>query len=162
MTKLARHWAPGLLGLCALVTLLLLVWPAAAARPAAAPAAERYLGPDHQTRRGGPMTGFAIRLGSTDALSDAPAPAAVPALVGLAGRRAWLRSAATGEVEGVAVGQTLDGWRLVAVTTRTVTLRGPEGDRRLEVFAAGPPPTPAPGAGTMAAPAAPVPSPEGG
>lgn len=141
MTYLRRHWLPGLLGLCALLTLGLLAWPTGAARPPRPSAAERYAGPDIATRRGGPVPGFALRLRGPDAApAAAPPPEALPVLVGIAGRRAYLRSTASGEVERVSVGQEIDGWRLVAVSSRAATLRGPDGDRRIEMFASGPGP----------------------
>lgn len=140
MTRLRKHWLPGLLGLCALLTLGLLAWPTGAARPSRPPAAERYAGPDIETRRGGPVVGFALRLGGPAALPEAaPPPEALPVLVGIAGRRAYLRNAG-GEVERVSIGQEIDGWRLVAVSARAATLRGPNGDRRIEMFASGPDP----------------------
>ncbi|MDI6623292.1 MAG: hypothetical protein QME55_01055 [Brevundimonas sp.] len=153
----ARHWLPGLLGLCAVVTLALLVWPVEAARPKPTPAAERYPGADHSARNGGPVTGFALRLQPAAAIEAAPAVAeAAPVLVGLAGRRAYLRSAETGQVEGVSVGQMLDGWRLISVGQRTATVRGSSGDRKLELFSTE---VAAPASGTTSAP---VPAPAGG
>ena len=135
MTRLRRYWLHGLLGLCALLTLGLLAWPTGAARPPGPPAAERYAGPDIETRRGGPVVGFALRLGGpATAPEAAPPPEALPVLVGIAGRRAYLRNAG-GEVERVSIGQSIDGWRLVAVSARAATLRGPDGDRRIEMFA---------------------------
>ncbi|WP_324775445.1 hypothetical protein [Brevundimonas sp.] len=119
-----------------MATLVILIWPAAAARPPAAPGVDRYFGADHQARRSGPVAGFPLRLHAAGAEPTVVAPTAVPVLVGLAGRRAYLRSADSGEVEGVSIGQTLDGWRLVAVTGRSATVRGPAGDRSLELFAA--------------------------
>lgn len=141
MTHLRRYWLHGLLGLCALLTLGLLAWPTGAARPSRPPAAERYAGPDIGTRRGGPVRDFALRLGSGPAAPPeaAPQPEALPVLVGIAGRRAYLRNAG-GEVERISVGQEIDGWRLVAVSARAATLRGPAGDRRIEMFASGPGP----------------------
>jgi hypothetical protein len=125
------------MGLCTLLTLGLLIWPTGGPDPAAPPAAERYAGPDIETRRGGPVLGFALRLGGPAAAPEAaPAPEALPVLVGIAGRQAYLRSA-SGEVERVSIGQEIDGWRLVAVSARAATLRGPDGDRRIEMFAAG-------------------------
>lgn len=135
MTHLRRYWLPGLLGLCAVMTLALIAWPTGAARPSGPPAAERYAGPDIETRRGGPVVGFALGLGGPAAPPDAaPPPEALPVLVGIAGRRAYLRNAG-GEVERVAVGQSIDGWRLVAVSARAATLRGADRDRRIEMFA---------------------------
>lgn len=140
MTHLRRYWLPGLLGLSALLTLGLLAWPTGAARLAPPAAAERYTGPDIETRRGGPVVGFALRLSGPDAApAAAPPPEALPVLVGIAGRRAYLRNAG-GEVERVSIGQEIDGWRLVAVSARAAILRGPDGDRRIEMFASGPDP----------------------
>lgn len=149
MTRVRRHWLPGVLGLCALLTLGLLVWPAGAADPVGPPAAERYAGPDIETRRGGPIRGFALQLGGPAAAPEAaPAPESLPVLVGIAGRQAYLRSA-SGEVERVSIGQEIDGWRLVAMGARAATLRGPDGDRRIEMFAAGSGTATAPPEGAM-------------
>ena len=135
MTHLRRHWLPGLLGLCALLTLGLLVWPTSAARPLGPSEAERYTGPDIETRRGGPVREFALRLGGPAAPPEGtPQAEALPVLVGIAGRRAYLRNVG-GEVERVSIGQEIDGWRLVDVGNRAATLRGPDGDRRIEMFA---------------------------
>lgn len=160
----ARHWLPGLLVLCTVATVGLLVWPAASAPPLPRPAAEHYRGPDIETHRVGPVSKFALRLASASA-PTATAPAvveAVPVLVGVAGRRAYLRSAATGEVEGISIGGSIDGWRLVSVAARTATLRGADGDRRVEMFATASPaltpgpvgvqPSPVPPTTPMAAP----------
>lgn len=135
MRRLALHWPAVVLGLCALVTLVILIWPAGAAHPSAPPPVERYLGPDHQARRSGPVPGFALRLQAAGVQEASPVVEALPVLVGLTDRRAYLRSAQSGEVEGVGIGQTLDGWRLVSVARRSATVRGPAGDRRLELFA---------------------------
>lgn len=136
MTRLRQHWLPGLMGLCAVITLGLVAWPTGAARPVPPAAAERYAGPDIETRRGGPVVGFALRLEGPDAAPQAaPPPEALPVLVGIAGRWAYLRSTASGEVDRVSIGQEIDGWRLVAVSARAATLRGPDGDRRIEMFA---------------------------
>lgn len=134
MTPLRRHWLAGVLVLCATLTLGLLFWPRGAAGPARSPVAERYTGPNIETRRSGPMRGFALRLAGPDAGPQATlAVEALPVLVGIAGRRAYLRGT-DGEVERVSIGQEIDGWRLVAVSARAATLRGPNGDRRVEMF----------------------------
>lgn len=158
-----RHWLPALLGLSAVVTVGLLVWPATSATPSARPPADHYRGPDIETRRAGPVSKFALRLASPDSPAAAAPEAieAVPVLVGVAGQRAYLRSAATGEVEGVSIGASIDGWRLVSVSARAATLRGATGDKRVQMFA----PTSAapPEAGVAAAtPAIPVDPPIGG
>jgi hypothetical protein len=138
MMQLRLYWLPGLLGLCALLTLGLLVWPASAADPVARPAVARYSGPDIETRRGGPVSGFALRLAGPPAAPPAATPPeALPVLVGIAGRRVYLRSPGSDEVVGVSIGQSLDGWRLVGVGARAATLSGPDGDRRIAMFAAG-------------------------
>lgn len=126
-----------MLGLCALITVCLLVWPSASAAPLPRPAAEHYSGPNIEMRRSGPVSKFPLRLVSPNAVATAtPKPIeAVPVLVGVAGRRAYLRSTVTGEVEGVTVGASIDGWRLVSVSARTATLRGTGGDKRVEMFA---------------------------
>lgn len=135
MKALTRFWLSGLLGLCAVLTLALLFWPVGVAVPATASTAERYLGADHSARNGGRVARFALRLQAVGADEAAPAAVeALPILVGLAGRRAYLRAPDTGEIEGVSIGQALGGWRLVAVTARTATVRGTGGDRRLELF----------------------------
>jgi len=153
MKLVRQYWLHGVLGLCALGTIGLIAWPASSVGPVSAPPAERYSGPDIQTRRGGPVPGFAIRLSSgNDQPSAVPQTAeAVPVLVGIAGRRAYLRSGATGEVVRVSIGQEIDGWRLVSVGTRSANLRGTSGDTRIEMFNTGSgaaaPVTPVPAAG---------------
>ncbi|MEJ6790937.1 hypothetical protein BrevBR_15445 [Brevundimonas sp. BR2-1] len=144
-----RHWLSGLLGLCAVVTIGLLVWPSASARPLPRPAADHYRGPNIEMRRAGPVSKFPLRLASPNAPAAPPdAIEAVPVLVGVAGRRAYLRSTVTGEVEGVTVGASVDGWRLVSVKRRAAILRGSDGDKRVEMFAAAPvAPEPAPTGG---------------
>jgi len=160
VTHLRRHWLPGLLGLCAILTLGLLLWPSGATRPAGQAVAERYTGSNVETRRGGPVVGFALRLvGPAAPPEAAPPPEALPVLVGIAGRRAYLRRA-DGEVERVSIGQEIDGWRLVGVSGRAAILRGPNGDRRIEMFASGP--DPATGAATAAASAEASPPIQGG
>lgn len=138
MKLVRQYWLQGVLALCAVATIGLLVWPAGSADLAPAPPVELHSGPDLQTRRSGPVPGFAIRLTSaTDPVSAAPPTVeALPVLVGIAGRRAYLRSAATGEVERVSIGQEIDGWRLVSVGARSANLRGASGDKRIEMFSA--------------------------
>lgn len=137
MTRVRRHWLAGLLGLCATLTIALLVWPTGAAPSTQLAPAEQYAGPDIETRRSGPVPGFALRLAGPDAAPQAaPPPEALPVIVGIAGRRAYLRGA-DGEVERVSIGEEIDGWRLVAVSARAAILRGPDGDRRIEMFASG-------------------------
>jgi hypothetical protein len=140
-----RHWLPCLLGLCALLTLVLLVWPDKGGGPPRTPSAEHYAGPDFETRRSGQFRRFSLRLGGPTAPPDAASVAEPrPVLVGIAGRRAYLRGA-DGEVKAVSIGQSVDGWGLVAVSGRAATLRGPNGDIQIEMFATdtGPPAPPA-------------------
>lgn len=163
MRALPFHWSHGLAGFCALTTVALLVWPMASPAIKHDTPTPSYAGPAHPARRASPVVGLPIRLtyNAGPAAVVTPAAEAVPALVGISGRSAYLRSAATGEVERVQIGQTIDGWRLVAVSARTATLRGASGDRRLEMFAAASPeagPTFAPDP----APNVMVPPPEGG
>ena len=138
--KVSPSHAPQLiLGACALVTAGLLLWPAGTASAPLPGAAAPYRGPVRQLREVAPNPEFPLRLAGA---GGATAPAAdvqpVPVLVGIAGSAAYLRSAATGATERVSRGGVLDGWTLRAVGARTVTLTGPGGDRRLELFAAGP------------------------
>ncbi len=153
-----RHGYAGLLGLCAVATVGLLVWPADSAPPLPRAVAEHYRGPDLETRRTGPVPKFPLRLASPNAPAAPPeAVEAVPVLVGVAGRRAYLRSASTGEVEGVSVGASIDGWRLVSVSARAATVRGANGDKRVEMFAPVPV-TPGPGTGAAVAAPGPIPA----
>jgi hypothetical protein len=149
--RLARHRLHAALALCALLTLALILWPRPAAPSAQPPARLHYAGDDFQAQPGGRLQGFVLTLSSSAAAVAAPSAEPLPVLVGIVGRSAYLRSVATGEITRVPVGQDLDGWRLVSVGARAVTLRGASGDRRVELFAAPPaapegdaPPTTAP------------------
>jgi len=165
--RLAHHWPAGVLGLCAAVTLALLLWPIEAAGPKRPPTADRYSGADHPARNGATVAGFALRLQAAADAEAAPVVESVPALVGIAGGRAYLRSTVSGEVEGLAVGLSIDGWNVTAVGRRAVTLRGASGERRLELFArpaTAPEPetAPAPDPSPTPSPAAPSPAQGGG
>lgn len=126
------------LAACALATGALLLWPNASAAPQGRSAA-RYPGAVLADRKGGRPAAFPLRL-ATPATATPEAPVApAPVLVGLAGRQAYLRGA-SGAIERVSIGESLDGWRLASVGSRSVKLTGPGGDRRIEMFSAAPAP----------------------
>lgn len=138
--KVSPSQAPQLiLGVCALATAGLLLWPADPTIAPHAGAPSPYRGPVRQLRDVAVTPEFPLRLaGSGGATAPAADVQPAPVLVGIAGSAAYLKSAATGATERVSRGRTLDGWTLKAVGARTVTLTGPGGDRRLDLFAAGP------------------------
>lgn len=139
-TPLRRYWLQALLGVCGLVTIALLAWPAGSETASGAAAAPRYAGPVFAARKAGAPLGFPLQLTTANALSTASTAAEpLPVLVGLAAGQAYLRSAATGEVERVRRGQSVDGWQVVAVGARSVTVRGSSGDERLDLFKPTPP-----------------------
>lgn len=135
----------------------LLVWPIGAGPVVPAPAPEVFRGPDQKTNRGSPVTQSAIRLSSGASAQEArPVAQPTPTLVGIAGGQAYLKSIDSGEIERAGVGGTVDGWKVVAVGNRTVTLRGGAGDQRLRLFEkpnVAPASGPAPAAAPDAAPA---------
>lgn len=122
--------------LSALITLALLLWPAAAPDPVPPPQAQAYAGPVYPLRPTARARTSVLQLASDRPATPAPT-VPTPVLVGIAGRSAYLRSASTGETARLTVGQEMDSWRLIAVGARTATLRGAAGDRRLELFAPG-------------------------
>ena len=135
MKRLRAYWLHGVLGACALLTLALILVPQSENAPAAPPQEKRFAGRDFEARPAARLQNFVLSL-SAPAAAASPANAEpLPTLVGLAGRSVYLRSASSGETERLSVGQEFDGWRLVAVGARAITLRGPAGDRRLELFA---------------------------
>lgn len=135
MSWLRLYWAQGLLGVCALVSGVIFAWPSGGNVPVVAAQSERYSGPVFADRKGGVLPGFALRLTAPGA-AEAPPPAveALPVLVGIANGQAYLRSAATGEVERVARGQTIDGWRVAYVGIRSVTLSNGETEQEVAMF----------------------------
>lgn len=136
--KVSTAQAPQLiLGACALATAGILLWPAGATPAPQVGAAPQYRGPIRQLREVAVSPEFPLRLaGSGGPTAPAADVQPVPVLVGIAGSAAYLKSAATGATERVSRGGVLDGWTLRAVGARTVTLAGPGGDRRLDLFAA--------------------------
>jgi len=152
---------PAVILVCCLVaTLALLLWPQGATAPRRAPA-ERYSGPLFQAREGGPVAEFPLALTSPGAVSpEAPPATPTPALVGVAGRSAYLRDASTGEVVRVPVGGSLGGWRVVSVSSRRAVLDGPSGRTTVELFAIPrPDASSAPGPESLPAPVGPAPTP---
>lgn len=136
MSVLRLYWVPAMVSLLALMTVALLTWPGGVSKPS--PSSElRYTGPDFQSRAATPLRTFPIRIGglNTEA-TPAPAPQALPMLTGISGGDAYLRSAATGEVQRLARGQSLDGWRLVSVRGRAVVMSNGADEQRLALFSA--------------------------
>jgi len=140
MTPIQRRNAYAFGAVCTVITVGLLAWPVRPAQdPAPAPApGSHYAGPEYTVRRTSPATGPGpLRLTSSQPVTAAPATpvVAAPTLVGLVGnRQAYLRSATSGEIERVAVGSEIDGWRVTAMSGRTVTVNGPGGQQRLQLF----------------------------
>lgn len=141
MSWLRLYWAQGLLGVCALVSGVIFAWPSGGNAPVVAAQPERYSGPVFADRKGGVLPGFPLRLAARGA-AEAPPPAAeaLPVLVGIANGQAYLRSAASGEVERIARGQTIDGWRVSSVGVRSVTVSNGETEQKVTMFTT-PPPT---------------------
>lgn len=122
---------------CALASAAMLILPVST--PGLAGTAERpaYSGPDHRLRTTGQSdAALPVHLVSTTAADQATVepPSALPTLVGLAGSNVWLKSAVTGEVERIATGGELDGWRVVAVRVRSATLTRDEERETLELY----------------------------
>lgn len=135
MSWLRLYWAQGLLGVCALVSGVIFAWPSGGNAPVVAAQPERYSGPVFADRKGGVLPGFPLRLTAPGAAEAPPTAAEVlPVLVGIANGHAYLRSAATGEVERVARGQTIDGWRLVLIGGRSVILTNGETEQKVTMF----------------------------
>lgn len=133
---LTRTWMAGLAA-CALVALVVVVWPLPSSSGAEKVEAENYRGPEHQTRQvTSRVVSPVFQLTTASAPTPAPvAAAAAPTLVGLVGgREAYLRSAASGQVSRVTRGAAIDGWRVVAVGDRTVTVRLNGEPRVLNLF----------------------------
>jgi len=136
MRRLRSHWLQALLAACALITLALLLIPGWRDAPVPPPSEPRYAGGDFQARPASRLSAFILSL--SGAADTAPSPVnaqPLPTLVGLAGRSAYLRGASSGATERISVGGEFEGWRVIAIGVRAVTLRGPAGDKRLELFA---------------------------
>lgn len=135
MNWLRLYWAQGLLGVCALVSGVIFAWPSDGDAPVVEAMPERYNGPVFADRKGGVLPGFPLRL-TAPSIAEAPPPAAeaLPILVGIANGQAYLRSVASGEVERVARGQTIDSWQVVYVGGRSVTLSNGHTEREVAVF----------------------------
>lgn len=136
MGWLRLYWAQGLLGVCALVSGAIYAWPSGENAPVVAAQPERYNGPVFADRKGGVPPGFPLRLTAPGAAEAPPPPTAqvLPVLVGVANGQAYLRSAATGEVERVSRGQTIDDWRVASVGFRSVTLSNGEAEQEVAMF----------------------------
>jgi hypothetical protein len=134
------------LAVCAAATIGLLLWPAGSVPAPQRRSDPAYTGPVIELRRAAASPGFPIRTArpSADAEPERPTHPA-PALVGLAGGAAYLRSSANGETVRIARGGELDGWTVVSIGARAVSLRGHGGERRLELFAAASADAPTPG-----------------
>lgn len=153
MTPLQRRNAYAFGTVCTVLTIGLLAWPVRPTQDPVPVQASHYAGPEYAVRRTSPATvPGPLRLTSSQPVTAAPAPpvVAAPTLIGLLGnRQAYLRSATSGEIERVAVGSVIDGWRVTAMSGRTVTVSGPGGQQALRIFdrdapvaATDPPPTP--------------------
>jgi hypothetical protein len=137
MTRVRKYALPPFLALCAVLTFGLLLWPARSLPAAVSGPSPRYRGADFVQNPVARLSNISVSLSGTEAAPSAPM-VETPSLLGVAGSSAYLRSQATGETSRVAVGDELDGWKVLSVGARSVTLRGPKGDRRLGLFAAPP------------------------
>jgi hypothetical protein len=135
MSWLRLYWAQALLGVCAIVAGVIFAWPLGRIAPVVAAQSERYGGPVFGDHKGGVLPGFPLRLiGPGAAEAPPPAAEALPVLVGLANGQAYLRSAATGEIVRVVRGQSIDGWLIVYVGGRRVTLSNGQTEREVAMF----------------------------
>lgn len=134
MTRVLIYWPHLVLAGCLALAAALAFWPASA-KTQVRKAEPAYSGGLFQPRRTSEESGFPFRSGAIDAASG-PSLAPAPALVGVAGGAAYLRSAVTGEVGRFSPGAMLDGWRISAVGRRHVIIAGATGDQRLELFSA--------------------------
>lgn len=136
MTGFKAYWIYAIAAVCTVVTLGLLLWPETAPPAVATPRADGYAGPVFQMQSTTRAQTSVLQLAS-ERQDATPAPTVpTPALVGIIGRSVYLRSASTGETTRVTINQEMDGWRVIAVGSRTATLRGASGDQRLELFSA--------------------------
>ena len=135
MSWLRLYWAQGLLGVCAVVSGVIFAWPSGGNAPVVAAQPEPYSGPIFADRKGGFLPGFPLHLTAPGAAETPPPVAeALPILVGIANGQAYLRSAASGEVDRVARGQTIDGWQVIYVGGRSVTLSSGQAEREVAMF----------------------------
>lgn len=129
--KLTAVW----LGGCAAASAGLVFWPQAQAAPPTDKRTSVYGGVEHEVRKTGARSGDTVFVLTGSAQPTQMAPqAASPALVGIVGRSAYLKSASSDETVSVSIGESLDGWKVAAVRGRTVTLEGPGGRREMSLF----------------------------
>lgn len=141
---------------CLAVTAVILAWPAHEPAAPAKPRSPKYRGVDHRSIRASMAAPPAFTF-SVNAAEEAAAPSASALhLVGIAGARAWLRSSTSGEVTAVRAGDDVDGWRILGVAARSVTVRGPGGEQRLTLFSPAPVASAAPAAGSDTPPGLPT------
>lgn len=129
------RWAKGAGLGCLVVAGIVRVWPGLEPIATQPPSAARYSGSILEPAPSGITPMPTLRFAGLDGATSAPTPEiASPGLVGVitAGpvRAAYLRSAVSGAVEHVAVGEKLDGWRLLGVTATSATLE--QGGQRKE------------------------------
>lgn len=75
----------------------------------------------------------AFTFAESAALPEVVEPVALPRLVGIAGNSAYLRGT-SGTAERVGVGGELDGWRVVRIDEKAVTLTDGDRTERLALF----------------------------
>lgn len=128
--KLIIAWLCG----CALVSAGIAFWPQTKVITPANNEITAYSGVEHELRKtSAPSEAIFILAGSVTPTQAAP-QAASPILVGIVGRSAYLKSSSSGETANYNVGESLDGWKLLAVRARTITLEGPAGKRDISLF----------------------------
>ncbi len=134
--KLSRPWAIGMAA-CGICVIGLLAWPIA--RPKSSPESSDgpYRGAEHQTLQVASQTSTAVfRLSSSNEPVVVTSVSATPTLVGVVGgREAYLRSSVSGEVTRVSAGALIDGWRVIGIDARSVTVAMGQERQRLTLFA---------------------------
>jgi hypothetical protein len=143
VSALWPRWALYVCAAALLLSALILFWPSTQhAMTERGSEPERWTGPLHQMVRTSQVRQSALRLPGSEIPVQPDIPAArsqAPTLVGVAisgrARLAYLRTSG-GEVERIGVGQTLDGWRVVSISERTVTLESNGNRLPLRLYAA--------------------------
>ena len=130
----SNKWIIWLAG-CCLVAVGLAVWPASPAKESASRAVQPYRGPAHRVLPVAVQEGAQVFRLSTSSEPILASPASpTPTLLGIAGGRAYLKTS-SGNAERVGPGSMADGWRVVSVGSRSVTIAAAEKRVELRLFA---------------------------
>lgn len=131
MIRWKPYVAPGTL---AVLAIAIYVWPIGSGEKPPAKA-DRYAGPEHQMRRAGMSAETpVVQIAVVDAGRPVETAAALPVLVGISGRTAWLKSANSGAVAGADVGDEVEGWTVTSVGPRRVAVKSGARTETLELF----------------------------